>query len=183
MELKYSTNQSPYIDLGNGMLIFSKITEHPKKGFKYLVFQSRQINSVCVSGSKAKNKKYAEMSEDICFTIDMDFKRKSSGKESGIPKNARYSLTTISETILKKIFKDFIVDGYFPRENLPKLEENLKEYWKNDTDEWDDDPTATESYDDIGETEKKEPKRKLALMQSKVKIKPKIKLKGQKTWK
>ena len=178
MELKYSNSGSPYIDLDNGALIFSKITEHREKGFKYLVFQGRQISSVCVSGAKAKFKKYTKMSEDIGFTINMNFKRESSGKEEGIPKNARFCLSKITEKILKKIFNKLVVDGYFPRENLLELSELIKIHWSDDTDSWDEDPTATESYDDIGESESKPSKKKLTLAKP---IKRKLKLTKKKS--
>ena len=184
MELKYSVKGSPYIDLDDGALIFSQITENKEKGFKYLVFQGRQISSICVSGSKAKTKKYARMVEDVGFTIDMNFKRSSGGKESGIPNDARFCLSRISEKILKKMFDKLVVDEYFPRENLPKLGQMLREHWSNETDNWDEDPTADESYDDIGEeketkpvkrklTMAKKPKRKLTLAKKKSIIKVK----------
>ena len=178
MELKYSNSGTPYIDLENGVLIFSKITEHPKKGFKFLVFQSRQVNSVCVSGAKAKKKKYTKMSEDIGFTINMNFKRESSGKEEGIPKNARFCLSKITEKILKRIFSKLVIDGYFPRKSLSSLDEMLSAYWNNDTDNWDDDPTATVSYDDIGEDKIKPVKKKLTLAKP---IKRKLKLAKKKS--
>lgn len=185
MELKYSNNGSPYIDLDNGMLIFSKITEDQDKGFKFLVFQGRQVSSVCVSGAKAKRKKYTKMSEDIGFTVNMNFKRDVSGKKYGIPNEARFCFSKITEKILKRMFSKLVVDGYFKRSNLQMLNDMLVSYYGNETDSWDDDPTATESYDDIGESKKpvkkkltlaKKQKRKLALK----KMKSKIKVKGTK---
>ena len=163
MELKYSGSGTPYIDLDDGALIFSKITEDVERGYKFLVFNGRQVNSVCVSGAKAKNKKYSKIVEDVGFTIDMNFKRKASGKEYGIPNDARFCFSKISEKILKKMFDDLVVDGYFPRENVSKLGQMLRERFSDDTDTWDDDPTATESYDDIGEKKEKSVKKKIKM--------------------
>jgi len=171
LELKYSVSKVPYINLGNGMLIFSKTTEHKEKGFKFLVFKGNQVSSVCTSGAKAKRKKYTKMYEDIGFTLDMNLKRRSSGKVSGIPHNARFSLSKITEKILRKILNELVVGEYFPRNRLQKLDEMLQLYYSDETDTWDDDPTATESYDDVNEIEDKKPKKKLTLSK-----KPKRKL-------
>jgi hypothetical protein len=185
MELKYSNSGSPYIDLEEGAIIFSKITENKEKGFKYLVFQGRQVSSVCVSGAKVKNKRYTKIVEDVGFTVDMNFRRNLSGKSSGIPNDARFCFSRISEKVLKKIFDELVVDGYFPRKNLPQLGQMLRSYFKDDTDEWDDDPTADESYDDIGEEKEKKPVRKLTLAKRTTrklalkKLKSKIKVKNE----
>ena len=173
MELKYSGTGTPYIDLDNGMLIFSKTTE-TEKGFTYLVLRSKQVSSICVSGAKAKRKKYVNMQEDIGYTFDMNLKKDSGGKKTGIPRDARFCFSKLTENVLKKILNKLTTDGYFPRERLHDLSEALESYYGSETDDWDDDPTATESYDDIGENgeEKKPPKRKLTLAK-----KPKRKLK------
>jgi len=185
MELKYSNNGSPFIDLDNGMLIFSKITENKEKGFKFLVFQGREINSVCISGAKAKRKKYTKMSEDIGFTMNMNFKIDKSGKKSGIPNNARFCLSKITEKILKRMFSKLVIDEYFPRSNLQMLGEMLRSFYGNETDNWNDDPTATKSYDDIGESKEKPVKKKLVVAKRTTrklalkKMKSKIKMKGK----
>lgn len=171
MDLKYSVSGTPYIDLDNGALIFSKMTEDREKGFKFIVFQGRQVNSVCVSGAKAKKKKYTQMSEDVGFTMNMDFKRDVSGKKVGVPNEARFCLSKITEKILKRMFNKLVVDGYFPRHNIQVLDEMLRTFYGDVTDEWDEDPTATVSYDDEGESESKPVKRKLTLAK-----KPKRKL-------
>ena len=142
MNLKYSKNGLPYIELPKGAhLIFSTSTES-SKGFKFLVFDNKITRTLCISGAKAKKKKYVNISENCNFTTTMDFDK--------IPRKAKdFGLSNMTKKMLKKMFSEFLVDGcYFPRENLETLELKLNKMNGTDEDHMDDDPTATESYDD-----------------------------------
>jgi len=142
MILKYSTTGTPYLEMIKGAkLIFSTSTESPK-GFKYLVFNNRITRTLCVSGAKSKNKKYVKTSDECSFTTTMDFTK--------IPKKAKeFGLSNITKKILKGILSKLVdEEGYFPRDNLKALELRLNELSGSEDDYVDDDPTATESYDD-----------------------------------
>jgi len=142
MILKYSKTNTPYIELDKGAkLIFSSSTESPK-GFKYLVFSNRITKTLCISGAKAKKARYAKIWEDCNFTTTMDFDK--------IPRKAKeFGLSNITRKILKKlIFGMTDGEGHFHRNNLKTLELKLNEINGLDSDNCDDDLTATESYDD-----------------------------------
>lgn len=121
MKLCYSVKGHPYIEMKNGnKFIFSTITEDNAKGFKWLVFSGGYSTSIPLSGSKKKNgkePKVAKMFTPVSFVTDM--------KLTGIPKSAKRSLSGSSVTSMKRILNDFVEDGYFCRENLPKLEKLL----------------------------------------------------------
>jgi len=61
----------------------------------------------------------------------------------------------------------------------------LRSFYGNETDNWNDDPTATKSYDDIGESKEKPVKKKLVVAKRATrklalkKMKSKIKMKGK----
>ena len=67
-----------------------------------------------------------------------------------IPKKAKeFGLSNITKKILKGILSKLVdEEGYFPRSNLKALELRLNELSESEDDYVDDDPTATESYDD-----------------------------------
>ena len=149
MRLLYSEKKKiPVIVLDdfNNRMIFSINTEHPEKGFKYLCVNGRTTTTVVTSGAKAKRKRTVKAIEDVAFTVDMNIKRSN----GSLPKNAKdIGLTPVMVGYLRKTLSLLIDDeGYFPRENLQTLEKILEKVNGCDTDEWDDDPTATESFDD-----------------------------------
>jgi len=151
MYLDYSKKGIPFILFENGSrLSFSVTTENEDKGFKYLCFKCIDTKTVTVSGAKAKKKRTTEIVEDISFVMDMNFKR---DKIKGIPTDAKKFFGPLTVGILKKIFNDLIEDGYFPRKNLKILEEKLNGEDPNDL--LDDDPTATESFDNVSDKPKK----------------------------
>ena len=147
MKLLYSVNEVPYIQFENGArLIFSKSTESDR-GFKYLAFSGVDITSIVVSGAKAKKVRRFRSSSHVSSVLDTNLK--SPGKSS-VPKALRnIGFTKLVESYLRKMFEPLIdEDGYFPRENLPTLQGILDRDYENDEDTWDNDPTATEDFDD-----------------------------------
>ena len=152
MKLKYSKTNVPYITFENGnMLIFSKSTEIEKFGFKYLVFSGSIASRIKISSKKAKKEVSRKVIKYVNFIVNMNMKKPISTTTTGsIP--AKVRLAGFSKTIevcLRKIFKPLIDEnGYFPRGNLLTLEKILVGMNGSKEDEWDDDPTATESFDD-----------------------------------
>lgn len=129
MNLVFSESGTPYIDFGNqNRLIFSNITKHPDKGYKYMVFAGGDVTNVTVSGSRAKKKKTFKEHVPINFTIDMDFKR--DGKK-GLPLKSKHIFSKITSSWLKKQFANYVVDGYFPENSISKLSDDI-----NKLDEW-----------------------------------------------
>ena len=164
MILKYTKTNTPYIEFDNGAkFIFSATTKDDIKGYKYLCFSHSEVKSICISGAKAKNKRYASVFEPISFVTTMQFEK--------IPNEGKKVLTSITLSWLKKTFEGLISGDYFPEKNLKLLSQKLNIV--DDTDDWDDDPTATESFDE----DPKDVKRKLKKANGKplkIKIKPKI---------
>ena len=170
MQLNYSPSGIPLILLENGArLSFSKTTE-TEKGYKYLCFNVVDTKTLTVSGAKAKYTRKAKVSENISFICDMKFKRDS---VSGIPAEAKKFLSPITLGYLKNAFNELTVDGYFPRRNLKLLDEKFKEL-DDPSDSIDDDPTATESFDDVIE-KKVKPKKKMKVKTRMIR-KPKMSL-------
>jgi len=152
MRLKYSRRNLPYITFENdSMLIFSKTTEDEKFGFKYLVFNGYLVSDINISGAKAKKKILKKVYKSVNFVINMNMKRPTNtGSLGSIPAEARKAgFSKIVEVFLRKTFKPLIDEkGYFPRENLSTLEKMLEKTNGSKDDELDEDPTATESFDD-----------------------------------
>lgn len=145
MKLMYSPKGIPFIEFENGsMLIFSSTLEK-SQGFKWLVFSGISEKSI---NTKKRGGKKVKMSKKVNFATTTDL--------TGIPKDARKAgLTGITLSFLKKSLKAVRDDdGYIPRENLDTLLAILEKTETNDEDRMDDDPTATESFDDLPETRK-----------------------------
>ena len=144
MELVFSQSGVPYIEFGTGRFIFSQTTKDPEKGYKYFAFVGGTSNEVCVSGARAKKKRYIKSFEPINFTVDMNFKR--DGKK-GIPLRAKKILTNITLSWLSRKVKEYAVDGYFPEDAVSKLSEDIKKLDEVDDTEVDDfDDGDNESY-------------------------------------
>jgi len=168
MKLKYSKTNKPFIEFDNkAMLMFSTLTKDIDKGYKWLVFSHTETNAICLSAAKVKNKRYAKVAERIGFSTTMKFTK--------IPNKAKKVLTPITLNYLKRTFGKLTVGDYFPEKNLKELDKILS--FVDDTDEIDNDPTADESFDD----DLKPAKKKLNKANGKalkMKVKPKINLKG-----
>jgi hypothetical protein len=160
------------IQFDNGMLIFSRITAHPEKGYKYIVYTGTNTTSVCVSSARAKRKKYTKIIENENFTVRVkDFKRDD---KKGFPKNI---ISKISLSFLKKIIKENINGEYLPFSKISVIAKAINELEK-ETDKWDDDPDIDDNWDD---DEDEEPKKSLKRVKNGKKrnlsIKPKVSLK------
>jgi len=144
MRLFYSDKKVPYILFENGSrLIFSVSTENEDKGFKYLAFNGETMDTITVSGAKAKKERTYTIVEQVTFITNMDIKRP--GMDS-LPRDAKDAgLSKITASFLRKTFKTLVdEDGYFPRANLPTLEKILEKVNGHESDTWDHDPSITE---------------------------------------
>lgn len=177
MQILLSTTGTPYIELeGGDKLIFSKATADPVKGFKYLCYSGKSTSTVCISGSRAKNKKYSKIVENVNFSVRLsDFKRPTSNPK-GFPKGIMPKITL--GYFKKEISKLLDKDGYLPFDMVPVLNDTLSQMDRNDM--VDDDPEATEvkesdlkpvSKKKIKTTVKSRPRKNV--ITSKIKIKKK----------
>lgn len=165
MRLSYSKSGTPFIDMnGTDRFIFSKSTADPVRGYKFICFKKRITNTVTISGAKAKRKRTADISEDVNFTLKIQ-NLKRDGK-TGPPKGVIPSLTM---TYLKRLFKKHLKGEYLPHTSIPEIEKEIN--GETETDQWDDDPTATKSYDNVEEVTKVKPKNTTFRKKIKTKVK------------
>ena len=175
MQITFSKSGTPLIELENGgKLIFSKTTAHPYLGYKFICYSGQTATTTCISGAKVKNKKYAKIVEDDNFTVRVkDFRR--SDKQ---PFKTDV-LSPIMINFLKKKITSLTEGDYFPYDNIPVLNDILAQLNNGDDDFCDDDPTATESWDDVHTKNPKTPKKKIIKRRPKdlrIKNKPKKKM-------
>jgi hypothetical protein len=52
LEFKYSDTGLPFIDLGEGQLVFSRITSHPVKGYRFIAYNHRYMDVVVLKKKK-----------------------------------------------------------------------------------------------------------------------------------
>ena len=145
MILKYSEgSNSPFIQIDeNNKLIFSTLTEDKRKGFRWFAFNG--ITRQKVKYGKTGRFTMVTNHESCMPTVLLE----------KLPKRVKAKDGPLSPIVLKKlksIMRDLCVDGWFPRENLENLGRALSgdEQIFEAEDFVDDDPTATKSYDDIG---------------------------------
>lgn len=177
MQVLLTKTGTPYIEVNdNTRLIFSKSTAN-NRGYKFMVVSHKKMSSVCISGAKAKKKRYVKNTEDNSFTVRLaDFKRSDTAAfTKGV-------VSPITLKVIKKLVTDKVdEDGIFPYSEIETLNDELVQAFNDPDEEVDEDPTATESYDDV-ETIKKTKKTKKVQMKTKpkAKIRSSIKIKGKK---
>lgn len=169
MQILLTNSGTPYIEIDkNTNLIFSKSTSN-HRGYKFMVVAHKKTSSVCISGAKAKKKRYVENQEDQSFTVRLaDFKRSDTAAfKKGV-------VSPITLKVIKKLVIDKVDDdGVFPYSAIETLNDELIQAF-DDPDEYaEDDPTATESFDSV-ETVKKTKK----TTKVKLRSKPKMKIKS-----
>ena len=169
MQILLTSTGTPYIEIDeNTKLIFSKVTADWEKGYKFLVVSSKKTSSVCISGAKAKKKRYVENVEDNSFTVRLkDFKRND---DLGFTKGV---VSPITLNTIKKLVVDKVDDeGYLHFDKIGELNDELHQAFTDPDEYVDDDPTADESFDSV-ETVKKTKKKSEKIT---LKRKPKIKI-------
>jgi hypothetical protein len=118
IEFKFSTSGSPVIVLGDlGSLIFSNLTYHPQKGYKYLCFSHDYDDIVHVK--KGGERRFIKTKTHDTYTCNMRLERKAkthSTKAVGLPHKA---LPGRMKDYIKKCFEPYIDDeGYISKEDL-----------------------------------------------------------------
>jgi len=159
----------------NGYLIFSKITAHNDKGYKYLCYAGSDTTTTCVSSARAKKKRYARIVEPVNFTVRIrDLKRND---KSAFRKNV---ISKISLSFLKKLMAEHCEGDYLPFSKISTIAKAINDLEK-DTDSWDDDPDIDDNWDDDDEEVKpiKKPLKKVKFSgkKRKLKVKQKVSLK------
>jgi hypothetical protein len=122
MKLYYSIKGTPYIETEAGdKLIFSVSTEDQKLGFKWFTFSGTTTETIPLSAGKGdkKGRKVIKLIDRTSFISDVGLNSISKKNLKGI--NTPYA----SIASLKRLMEPMIIDGYFNRKNLFKLEEIL----------------------------------------------------------
>ena len=128
IELQYSEKDVPFINLEDyGRLIFSSITSHPEKGYRFLCYNRSYMERI-----RIKKKTNGESVEKIIKTetrnscvFDMNLERKvgQQGQTKGITKG------TIPPRLgdwLRKTLKKYLTeDKYFPYSNITPFKKYL----------------------------------------------------------
>lgn len=147
MILKYSDpKRVPYIEFEDGSNIgFPLFMEHPKLGFKWLVFSGRSTETLCASGKNTKKKKYIDITENISFTTDLTLPNADIDKRV---KTKKGPLSPVVLSYLRKTFAELAPNGYLSRESLVKLESEINKTYDSEYDNMNEDPTITDDDGD-----------------------------------
>lgn len=121
VKLLHSDRGTPYIDMGEfGSLIFSKMTAHPTKGYKWLTY-SRRYNETfeikkTVDGEIVRDVYKVPAHDSCAFTFQL---KKNYKGDEGVP---RGTIPPRLANFFRKIFDSLTDDeGYFPYENIETL--------------------------------------------------------------
>jgi hypothetical protein len=145
MQVLFSKNGTPYIEVdGTTRMSFSKLTE-TSRGYKYLVVSAYRTSTVNTSGAKAKKKRTITIDESQNFTVRLvDFKRSDT---ASFPKGV---ISPISLKVVKEVIGNHLDDGgYLHRDKLVLVNDELVKSFTDNDEFVNDDPTATESFDNI----------------------------------
>lgn len=126
IQFKYSNKGTPYIQIGYmGKLIFSKITSHPEKGYKFMCFSHQYIDNISIKNTTGK-RKIVKVPTNESYTTNMYLQRESKNgnkKPKGLPHN---TLPGRMKDYLKKIFNSLLdEEGYLPYEKIDILKKKI----------------------------------------------------------
>lgn len=128
MEIKfnYSENGIPVITIGEfGSLIFSNLTSHPTKGYRYICYSHSYDDMIGIKNTTGRRKTVAVPTSES-FVVNMYLERKkktSTSKAIGLPHRA---LPGRMKDYLKKVMLPLIDDeGYMSYDNIEKLKRKL----------------------------------------------------------
>lgn len=176
MQILLTGTGTPYIEVDdNTKFVFSSSTAGPE-GYKFMVVSHKKTSTVCISGAKAKKKRYMKKNEDRSFTVRLkDFRRDN---ERAFPKGV---VSPITLNVVKKLILDEVEGDILPYHKIETLNDNLVRKFDDPTETVDDDPTADESFDDVVTVRPAKAKKKTQLrLKAKTKIKSPIRLKKKK---
>lgn len=122
IKFDFSKSGTPVIYIGNlGMLIFSKITSHPDKGYKYMCFSHEYVDII-----KDKNGKRIEIPCKESHTVNMHLETKPkqfNQRAIGLPHSA---LPGRMKDFLKKSLSPMLNEkGYLSRNKINNLKQKL----------------------------------------------------------
>ena len=126
IQFKESTGGTPYIEIGDlGKLIFSKITSHPDKGYKFMCFSHEYIDIIATKNTNGNRKTYSVPTSNS-YTINMQLERESKNgnkKALGLPHN---TLPGRMKDYLKKVFKPLLdEEGFLPYCEIETLKKKM----------------------------------------------------------
>lgn len=163
------------IEFEDGRLIFSRITAHEDRGYKYICYAGVDTTTICVSSARAKKKRFAQTVENINFTVRVKDMRRND--KSAFRKNI---ISKISLSFLKKLIAENCEGDYLPFSKIPIISKAINDLEK-DSDSCDDDPDIDDNWDDdedeLKPTKKTLKKVKVGGKKRKLKIKRKVSLK------
>lgn len=119
--IEFILEPTPMIKLGDmGDIVFSNITSHPTKGYKYVCFRKEQVELLVVK--RGNDRKVIEHKDSKSWVVNMQLERRAKShtqKPLGLPHKA---MPGRMKDFIKKTFLPFITDeGYIRYEDMPKL--------------------------------------------------------------
>jgi len=122
IQFKESDSGIPIIELGEyGRLVFSRITSHPHKGYKYLCYSNNYMDAIVVKKNGDGNKVINVPTNDS-YVINMMLERNARlGK--GLPYG---TIPQRLKDYLKKKLLKYLDDEYFPYYCVEELKEELE---------------------------------------------------------
>jgi len=125
LEFKYSESGLPYIDLGDGQLVFSRITSHPDKGYRYMAYNHRYFDVVVFKkkkDGKASRETYEAETHDS-HTFNMWFYM-DRAKKKGIPRDSLIPVR-LGDWLRRTFSKLITIDGFMPYKKIRVLERKI----------------------------------------------------------
>lgn len=131
LEFCTSPKGTPYIDLGEGQLVFSKITADPQRGYRYMAYNHRYMDTITIKKKKTVNGKSvavrdsfeAEVHDSHTFNMWFYMDR---AKKKGIPRDSIISVR-LGEWLRKTFSRLITIDGILPYSKIPELEQIINE--------------------------------------------------------
>lgn len=126
LEFKYSPKGTPYIDLGEGQLVFSTMTKLPE-GYRYMTYNHRFVDLISIKkkkeGKAVRETFEAEVHDSHTFNMWFYMDR---DKKKGIPRDS--IIPARLGNWLRNTFARLITeDGIMPYSKIPKLEQIINE--------------------------------------------------------
>ena len=120
IEFEESDNGTPIIKLGEyGKLMFSKLTAHPFKGYKYLCYVNKYLDTITVKG-KERSKSYSIPTNDS-YMVNMKLERNSRLKK-GLPYG---TIPQRLKDFLKISLKKYTEGGYIAHHLVDELKADI----------------------------------------------------------
>lgn len=126
IEFKTSKSGLTFIDLDDmGKLIFSRLTSHPEKGYKYLCFTHEYIDVIPIKNTTGKRKTINVPTNDS-YTVNIKLERKTKSgntKAVGLPHNTLPG--RMKDYLKKNIIPLLDDDGYLSYRKIDILKRKI----------------------------------------------------------